>query len=191
MRSPVRVSMLVVLLATLAPVARAEGGGIDAFYVRVGGLSEGPQHTFKHGLELGAGGEVSATPWLDIGAGIGTARQRSQSGFDTYHATALSFEIHGRALIGNARMRPMLEMGVGYYQLDLDVRYPWGYGYGRTFRAPGMWFGTGAQVRIFETVSVRPGIAYHFMVPSASIDGGNVEDYFAIGASLVYHLPSR
>lgn len=196
MRISTRVSILgiaVVSLIAVAPVARAEGGGgIDAFYVRAGGLSEGPQHTFKRGLELGAGGEITATRWLVLGLGVGLARQRQELADQTNHATAFSLELHGRWLMGDARVRPMLEMGAGYYQLDLDVWHgPGGFGYARTWRAPGMWFGTGAQVRISPSVSVRPGVAYHVMAPSITMEGGNLEDYFAIGASLAYHLTGR
>lgn len=194
MRTATRGSLLAIVVTLFlgAPGARAaDGGGIDAFYVRVGGLSEGPQHTFKHGLELGAGGEISATRWLVLGLGVGLARQRNQLGYDRYAATAFSLELHGRWLMGDARVRPMLEMGAGYYHLDLDVLREGGYGFGRSWRAPGMWFGTGAQVRITPSVSVRPGIAYHVMAPSITMEGGNLEDYFAIGASLAYHLPGR
>jgi hypothetical protein len=186
-----RLASLVVAFLAVAPVAHAGGRGIDAVYVRVGGLSEGPQHTFKHGLELGAGGEVIARDWLVFGLGVGLARQRSQLGYDRYDATAFSLEGHGRWLVGSARVRPMLEMGAGYYRFELDVLDDAGFGHQARWHAPGLWFGLGADVGINESLSVRPGIAYHFIAQSTALEGGNGEDYFAAGITLAYGFGHR
>jgi hypothetical protein len=62
---------------------------------------------------------------------------------------------------------------------DLDLA--WG--------APGGWLGIGAQVRMPRGFRARIGVAYHFIVQSANVEGGNLEDYVASSLTLGDVLP--
>jgi hypothetical protein len=197
MRNATRVSMFAVfaaLLAIVAPRARADDeGGTHLLYARVAGVSQGPQGTFKRGLELGVGVERRLQSRFTLGVGVGFARDRNRFDFDEFHEQAFSLEGHGRWLIGRARVRPMLEMGLGYYWLSSHELWRVGQppAFDQDWSAPGAWFGLGAEARLVPGVVARLGIAYHFLAQSIAVEGGNAEDYFATGLTLAYGLPGR
>lgn len=164
----------------VAPVANA-GPGHDAIYVRAGALSEGPQHTIKGGLDLGAGFDWSVHDRYVLGLGLALARQ-SESPRTGEEVSIVSFEGHSRWFVTAARVRPVLEFGLGYYWFHIPStgligERPDG-------SAPGAWLGLGAETGITRRLSARLGIAYHLIAQSITLEGGNLEDYFATGITL-------
>lgn len=183
---------LVFALAAPASPAPAWAQARDAVYLRAGVVSEGPQHTFEKGLELGAGWERHTDLGFARGLGISFVRQADSEGFDEFEATMLSVEGHVRWAIDRARLRPLVEMGLGGYRFDWHSRWqPGEPAYEGDWIAPGGWLGLGAAVRLTAAVDARLGIAWHFIAQGIATDGGNMEDYFATGLTLEFALPRR
>ena len=195
MRPGMQLVPAIAIAFTLASVAvgRAQDeGAVHSLYVRGGAVTEGVHHTLRKGVELGLGYERRLGDAFALGAGAGFARQGSKFDHDEFVAQATSVEGHSRWSIGRARIRPHLELGLGYYLFH--VRSVWRVGqpgFADDWGAPGAWFGLGAEARITPAVSARLGIAYHWIAQSVALEGGNAEDYFATGLTLDYGLPAR
>ena len=179
-------------LVTLLAPGLAAAQGSDGLWFRVGAVSEGQQHSLKHGIELGAGWDWHVSSPFAIGVGAGLARQGSETGYSEFTAHFLSFEGHVRGTIGSARVRPLAELGLGYYLFDVHTLWqPGTPSFDDDWKAPGVWLGIGAETRLAESLGARIGIAYHVIAGSIAIEGGNLEDYVASGVTLEYVLPRR
>ena len=172
------VAILAVVLLALAPRARAETH--DAFYLRAGGVSEGPQHTLRSGYELGVGYDWPVGDRHLLGMGLAFADEAASS---DSQAHAFSLEGHGRWRLTRSRVRPLLEGGLGYYWFERPTS-AFLLGGRTTWAAPGAWLGIGAEAGIIPGLSARFGIAYHMVAQSITVSGGNLEDYFASGITL-------
>ena len=174
------------LLLGLATGAASAVAAPAALYGRIGGLGEGTQHTLKSGLEFGGGIDFDLSNAFALGGGVAHATD-NRTGID---ASCTSLEVHSRFRLGYGQVHPFLDMGAGLYSLHFDVP---GSSSGVIDRhnAPGLLAGLGLEVRSAGPWGARAGATYHTFASEASLDGGNMGDYFAMGASLEYRVTKK
>lgn len=184
------VMILVAAFVACSSPGLAAAGGYDGFWLRVGAVSEGPQHSLRKGVEIGGGWDWHTSSALALGVGASLARQGSQFGYSEFKARFLSFEGHVRGTIGDGPVRPLAELGLGYYLFDIHALWqPGSPALDDDWNAPGMWLGIGAEARLTENLAARLGVAYHLVAQGIQVEGGNLEDYFATGLTLEVALP--
>ena len=160
---------LVAVLMALKPPARAVAknwtGG-----VRVGTAQEGPQGTVRSGFEGGVVLDRTSGGAFDLGLGLGLVVDSEQGNHPS--TTIVNFEGHART--STARRPVYLELGLGWYWLDQ---------FG-SVNGPGGFLGAGYEWRTSSELRVGLGATYHMIAAEISATSGNMEDYFALGATL-------
>ena len=168
-RSALTLALFVVLNALALPLP-AQAAKLWSGGLRIGTAQEGPQGTLKSGFEFGAVVDRTTGGPFDLGLGFGLAIDPGEGELPTL--TILNLEGHART---STVKRPVyLELGLGWYFMDKTGEA----------NAAGGFVGGGYEWRTASAMRVGLGATYHMIAAEVGYTGGNMEDYFAIGATL-------
>jgi hypothetical protein len=181
LRGVVLLVLLIALLDNARPASAAprdwSAGG------RVGAALEGQQHTLQSGVEFGLLLDRSSGRAVDFGLGFGCALDPGDSDKGKNKVTVFNLETHART--STVQRRPYVELGLGYYWIDIGSADAQPSASGSQGGVGGFLAG-GLEFRPGDTSDMAYGvaIAYHMIAAEVGLSGGNLEDYWALAATL-------
>jgi opacity protein-like surface antigen len=145
-------------------------------------MGQGAQGTVKGGALGGVffGLETSERYEFEIGYAYG--KDGGAASIDDPQTTVQAIGVQARRLFGARRVKPYLDLGLGWYQLR---HVP---GSGESTKAMGGPLGAGAAYTLSDRANLRAGVEYHMIAAEPTLGTGNMEDYFWLGAAVTFRI---